>query len=345
MMEILWATLKKKLVQYAKFRTRAPARSSIFEWIEVCYQRERSHSSLAVSCCLIGSLGPEQFEAARRVSSYDYVSTESGEVRIAFRMLAGPAQMGDLMDTGDASVTLRWATQVCLVGCIALCFLGCAPRVVKSPLPLSDSDAAHQDRATITAVSVERVTRTGALACWDSIRLAIEGRQCKCLQCTGAAGFWNLHLTLEISATTLKIVELIARDCWAYLYEESGRFVWITRSNGRDLWLGGAPGLPPGFDIEYRRLKPDEVTMVAPGHYTATIPVTIASHEQPSGELTIAFDPDAFFERVRSSRVCAAIPEGGIYCPAATLMAPAPTQASSPPRAKPQSGAGMGASP
>ena len=67
MMEILWATLKKKLVQYAKFRTRAPARSSIFEWIEVWYQRERSHSSLAVSCCMIGSLSPEQFEAARRV--------------------------------------------------------------------------------------------------------------------------------------------------------------------------------------------------------------------------------------------------------------------------------------
>jgi putative transposase len=80
MMESLWATLKKELVQHAKFKTRAQARSSIFEWIEVWYQRERSHSSLAVSCCLIGSLSPEQFEAARRVGSYDCVSTESGEV-------------------------------------------------------------------------------------------------------------------------------------------------------------------------------------------------------------------------------------------------------------------------
>ena len=60
MMEILWATLKKKLVQHAKFKTRAQARSSIFEWIEVWYQRERSHSSL-------GYLSPEAFEAARRV--------------------------------------------------------------------------------------------------------------------------------------------------------------------------------------------------------------------------------------------------------------------------------------
>jgi putative transposase len=38
MMESLWATLKKELVQHAKFKTRAQARSSIFEWIEVWYQ-------------------------------------------------------------------------------------------------------------------------------------------------------------------------------------------------------------------------------------------------------------------------------------------------------------------
>ena len=30
----------------SKFKTRAQARSSIFEWIKVWYQRERSHSSL-----------------------------------------------------------------------------------------------------------------------------------------------------------------------------------------------------------------------------------------------------------------------------------------------------------
>ena len=60
MMESLWATLKKELVQHAKFRSGAQAQSSIFECIEVWYQRERSHSSL-------GYLSPEQFEAARRV--------------------------------------------------------------------------------------------------------------------------------------------------------------------------------------------------------------------------------------------------------------------------------------
>ena len=60
MMESIWARLKKELVQHAKFKTRAQALSSIFEWIEVWHQRERSHSSL-------GYLSPEQFEAARRV--------------------------------------------------------------------------------------------------------------------------------------------------------------------------------------------------------------------------------------------------------------------------------------
>ena len=49
MMESLWATLKKELVQHAKFRTRAQARSLIFEWIEVWYQRERSQSHLVFS--------------------------------------------------------------------------------------------------------------------------------------------------------------------------------------------------------------------------------------------------------------------------------------------------------
>ncbi|MEI6051103.1 MAG: IS3 family transposase [Opitutaceae bacterium] len=51
--------LKKALVQHECFKTRDQTRSAIFEWIEVWYQRERSHSSL-------GYLSPEAFEAARR---------------------------------------------------------------------------------------------------------------------------------------------------------------------------------------------------------------------------------------------------------------------------------------
>jgi hypothetical protein len=38
MKESLWATLKQKLVQHAKLKTRAQVRSSIFEWIKVWYQ-------------------------------------------------------------------------------------------------------------------------------------------------------------------------------------------------------------------------------------------------------------------------------------------------------------------
>lgn len=59
MKESFWATLKKELVHDMDFETFDAARAAIFEWIEVFYQRERSHSSL-------GYLSPEAFEAAAR---------------------------------------------------------------------------------------------------------------------------------------------------------------------------------------------------------------------------------------------------------------------------------------
>ncbi len=59
MKESFWATLKKELVHDMEFETFEAARAAIFEWIEVFYQRERSHSSL-------GYLSPEAFEAAGR---------------------------------------------------------------------------------------------------------------------------------------------------------------------------------------------------------------------------------------------------------------------------------------
>jgi transposase InsO family protein len=49
-------TLKTEHVLRTRFRTRAEARSSIFEWIECWYNRRRRHSSL-------GYASPEQFEA------------------------------------------------------------------------------------------------------------------------------------------------------------------------------------------------------------------------------------------------------------------------------------------
>lgn len=55
-MESFWATLKTELVYHEKYATREQARQSIFEYIEVFYNRVRRHSSL-------GYRSPESFEA------------------------------------------------------------------------------------------------------------------------------------------------------------------------------------------------------------------------------------------------------------------------------------------
>src|SRR5204863_3539890 len=55
-MESFWATLKNELVHHERYATREQARRSIFEYIEVFYNRQRLHSSL-------GYVSPEAFEA------------------------------------------------------------------------------------------------------------------------------------------------------------------------------------------------------------------------------------------------------------------------------------------
>jgi transposase InsO family protein len=57
MMESFWATLKTELVHDQKYATREQAKQSIFEYVEVFYNRKRLHSSL-------GYVSPESFEAA-----------------------------------------------------------------------------------------------------------------------------------------------------------------------------------------------------------------------------------------------------------------------------------------
>ncbi len=57
MMESFWATLKTELVHHQQYATRQQARQSIFEYVEVFYNRKRLHSSL-------GYVSPESFEAA-----------------------------------------------------------------------------------------------------------------------------------------------------------------------------------------------------------------------------------------------------------------------------------------
>jgi len=55
MVESFFATLKKELVHQADYRTREAARRSIFEWIEVFYNRERRHTAL-------GNQSPSEYE-------------------------------------------------------------------------------------------------------------------------------------------------------------------------------------------------------------------------------------------------------------------------------------------
>ena len=57
-MESFWSTLKGELVDQTHYATRAQAQQSIFEYIEVFYNRKRLHSS-------IGYQSPEAFEASR----------------------------------------------------------------------------------------------------------------------------------------------------------------------------------------------------------------------------------------------------------------------------------------
>lgn len=54
-MESFMATLKKELVHHEDYQTREQARRSLFEYIEVFYNRSRRHSAL-------GYLSPQQFE-------------------------------------------------------------------------------------------------------------------------------------------------------------------------------------------------------------------------------------------------------------------------------------------
>jgi putative transposase len=55
-MESFWGTLKRELVDHERYATREEARASVFEYVEVFYNRHRLHSS-------IGYVSPEQFEA------------------------------------------------------------------------------------------------------------------------------------------------------------------------------------------------------------------------------------------------------------------------------------------
>ena len=56
-MESFFGTLKTELIHHENYQTRAQAKLSIFEYVEVFYNRQRRHSA-------IGYQSPEAFEAA-----------------------------------------------------------------------------------------------------------------------------------------------------------------------------------------------------------------------------------------------------------------------------------------
>jgi transposase InsO family protein len=56
--ESFFASLERELVARSRWRTHAEARTAVFGFVEVFYNRRRRHSAL-------GYLGPAQFEARR----------------------------------------------------------------------------------------------------------------------------------------------------------------------------------------------------------------------------------------------------------------------------------------
>jgi putative transposase len=57
MMERVWGSLKSELTHHEEYQTREEAKGSVFEYMEVFYNRRRRHSA-------IGYMSPEQFEAS-----------------------------------------------------------------------------------------------------------------------------------------------------------------------------------------------------------------------------------------------------------------------------------------
>jgi putative transposase len=61
-MESFFKTIKVEEVYRTKYRTHAEARAAIFDYVEVCYNRQRMHSA-------INYMTPEAFEAQTQTVS------------------------------------------------------------------------------------------------------------------------------------------------------------------------------------------------------------------------------------------------------------------------------------
>jgi len=71
--ESFFAGLKKEMVHRTRFETREQARSAVFAWIEVWYNRKRRHSSL-------GYLSPEAFERKHRQEQAAALSAQASSL-------------------------------------------------------------------------------------------------------------------------------------------------------------------------------------------------------------------------------------------------------------------------
>jgi hypothetical protein len=80
-MESFWSSLKNELVHRCAYETRAQARQSIFEWIEVYYNRVRLHSSLDYKSLWTSKTNSTKTTHVTRHG----VSTKSGEPQCELR--------------------------------------------------------------------------------------------------------------------------------------------------------------------------------------------------------------------------------------------------------------------
>lgn len=80
--ESFFATLKKEMVYRTRFETREQARSAIFRWIEVWYNRKRRHSTL-------GYISPEAFERKHQHQQATAIAAPAAFLSEASRDVSG----------------------------------------------------------------------------------------------------------------------------------------------------------------------------------------------------------------------------------------------------------------
>ena len=80
--ESFFAGLKKEMVYRTRFETRQQARSAVFWWIEVWYNRKRRHSTL-------GYLSPEAFERKHQQEQASAISAQASSLSEASRDASG----------------------------------------------------------------------------------------------------------------------------------------------------------------------------------------------------------------------------------------------------------------